>query len=84
MATRRKILSGVVRTEVIERNRRIRKLSRKAQRDARAVLKTTGRGKAKAAAAWKAWKKVARELSAEVTLQHSTLRLVRQNSKEDR
>ena len=80
--TRRNILSGVLHTEIIEGNRQIRKLSRKVQQATKAVLKTTGRKKTKAAATWKEWKKLARELSARVELQHSTLRHLRQTSKE--
>ena len=82
MTTKKKVLSGVVRTEVLERNRRIKKLSRQVQRAATAILKSRGWKKTGTASdAWKRWKRSARALNAEVSLQDSTLRLVRRKAK---
>jgi hypothetical protein len=82
MTTKKKVLSGVVRTEVLERNRRIKKLSRQVRRAARALLESRGWKKTgTSSGAWKRWKRSARELTAEVSLQDSTLRLVRRETK---
>jgi hypothetical protein len=74
MTTRKRVFSGVVRTEILERNRRIKKLSRLVQRAARALLKSRGwKQTGTLSGAWKRWKRSARELTV-VSLQDSTLR----------